>query len=62
MEVNFDADPVTPNGQEAEILCLLIERFEEKLFPIEAPDSIEAIKIHMEEMGLVQKDLIGAIG
>lgn len=62
LEVIFDSDPDTPDGQEAEILSLLIERYEEEHFPIEAPDPIEAIKIRMEEMGLKQKDLIGVIG
>lgn len=62
LEVIFDSDPDTPDGQEAEILCLLIERYEEEHFPIGAPDPIEAIKIRMEEMGLKQKDLIGIIG
>jgi len=62
LEVIFDSDPDTPDGQEAEILCLLIERYEEEHFPIETPDPIEAIKIRMEEMGLKQKDLIGVIG
>jgi HTH-type transcriptional regulator / antitoxin HigA len=41
---------------------LLIDEYEKKHFPIEAPDSIEAIKIRMEEMQLKQKDLIPAIG
>jgi HTH-type transcriptional regulator/antitoxin HigA len=40
----------------------LIEDYENKHYPIEAPDPIEAIKIRMEEMNLKQKDLIGVIG
>lgn len=41
---------------------MLIEEFENKNYPIEAPDSIEAIKIRMEEMQLKQIDLVDAIG
>ena len=43
-------------------MSLLIENYENKYYPIEAPDPIEAIKIRMEEMNLKQKDLIGIIG
>jgi len=49
-------------GDEAELLSLLIEKYEEEHYPIEAPDPIEAIKIRMEEMNLKQKDLVGVIG
>jgi HTH-type transcriptional regulator / antitoxin HigA len=43
-------------------LALLIDEYEKKYFPIEAPDPIEAIKIRMEEMELKQRDLINEIG
>ena len=62
LELVFDAAPDSKEGDEAEILSLLIENFENKHHPIEAPDPIEAIKIRMEEMNLKQKDLIGVIG
>lgn len=62
LEEIFDAAPGTPEGDEAEVLALLIEKYEDKHHPIEAPDPVEAIKIRMEEMGLRQKDLIGVIG
>ena len=62
LELIFDAAPDSKEGDEAEILSLLIENFENKQYPIEAPDPIEAIKIRMEEMNLKQKDLIGVIG
>ena len=62
LELIFDAAPDSKEGDEAEILSLLIENFENKHHPIEAPDPIEAIKIRMEEMNLKQKDLIGVIG
>jgi len=62
LEQIFDSPIRTDEGDEAEILSLLIENFENTHYPIEAPDPIEAIKIRMEEMSLKQKDLIGIIG
>ncbi len=62
LDVIFDASPDTEEGNEAEILSLLIEDYEDQYYPIEAPDPIEAIKIRMEEMNLNQKDLVGVIG
>ncbi|MDT0685288.1 helix-turn-helix domain-containing protein [Autumnicola psychrophila] len=62
MEEIFDAPPNSEEGDEAEILSLLIENYENQYHPIEAPDPIEAIKIRMEEMNLKQKDLIGILG
>ncbi len=60
--VIFDAPVNSKEGDEAEILSLLIENYENEHYPIEAPDPIEAIKIRMEEMNLKQKDLVGVIG
>ena len=62
LEVIFDASPNSKEGDEAEILSLLIENYENKYYPIEAPDPIEAIKIRMQEMDYKQKDLVGIIG
>lgn len=62
LEIIFDAKIGTPESDEADILGLLIDEFEKKHYPIEAPDPIEAIKIRMEEMHLKQVDLINEIG
>ena len=62
LEIIFDAPIDTEDGNEAEILSMLIENYENKYYPIEAPDPIEAIKIRMEEMNLKQKDLVGILG
>jgi len=58
----FDSSPKSKEGQEAEVLALLIEEYEEKCYPIESPDPITAIRIRMEELELKQKDLVGVIG
>ena len=62
LELIFDASPNSKDGDEAEILSLLIDNYENKHYPIEYPNPIEAIKIRMEEMNLKQKDLVGIIG
>lgn len=62
MEILFDAPVGTPESDEADVLALLIDAYEQQYYPIEAPDPIEAIKIRMEEMHLKQVDLIDAIG
>lgn len=62
LEAIFDAKLDTPESDELEILGLMVDDYENKHYPIEAPDPIEAIKIRMEEMHLKQVDLIGEIG
>lgn len=62
LELIFDAKIGTPESDEADVLGLLIDEYEKKHYPIEAPDPIEAIKIRMEEMHLKQVDLIKEIG
>lgn len=58
----FDSPIGSPESDEADILGLLVDEFEKKHYPIEAPDPIEAIKIRMEELQLKQIDLIEEIG
>jgi HTH-type transcriptional regulator/antitoxin HigA len=62
LEVIFDAPIGTPDSDEADILGLLVDDYEKKHYPIEAPDPIEAIKIRMEELQLKQVDLIEVLG
>ena len=62
LEEIFDAELGTPESDELDILGLMIDDYENKHYPIEAPDPIEAIKIRMEEMHLKQVDLIPEIG
>jgi HTH-type transcriptional regulator/antitoxin HigA len=62
LELIFDAKIGTPESDEADVLGLLIDDYEKKHYPIEAPDPIEAIKIRMEEMQLKQIDLANDLG
>lgn len=62
LEDIFDASAGSAESDEADVLALLIDEYEKKNYPIDAPDPIEAIKIRMEEMHLKQLDLIPEIG
>lgn len=44
LEVIFDASTDSTEGDEADLLGILIEKYEDEHFPIESPDPIEAIK------------------
>lgn len=62
LERIFHAEPDTKEGDEAELLTILIEKYEDEHYPIEAPDPIEAIKFCMEQMNMTNKDLAEIIG
>jgi HTH-type transcriptional regulator/antitoxin HigA len=62
LDVIFDAKIGTKESDEADILGLLIDDYENIHYPIEAPDPIEAIKIRMKELNLKQVDLVPEIG
>lgn len=62
LEQIFDAKTGTIENDELDILAILVDEYENKYFPIKAPDPIEAIKIRMEEMNLKQIDLVNEIG
>jgi len=62
MEEIFHSEEGTENGDEAEILMLIIEDYEGKYHPIGNPDPIEAIKFIMEQKNLKQKDLAEILG
>lgn len=62
LEEIFDAKKGTEQGDELEILSILIEKYENEKFPIDLPDPIEAIKFRMEQMGMKPKDLAKVVG
>ena len=57
-----EPEPGSADGDRFEILTTLVEAYEAKHFPIEAPDPIEAIRFRMEQGGLTVKDLVPSIG
>ncbi len=62
LEQIFDAKKNSADGDELEILGILIEKYEEEHFPIDLPDPIEAIKFRMEQLGYNQTDLAKVVG
>lgn len=62
LEVIFDADPGTPEGDELEVLGILIDKYEQENYPVDFPDPIEAIKFRMEQLGYNQSDLANVVG
>lgn len=62
LETIFDARPGSPEGDELEVLGILIDKYEQERYPIDFPDPIEAIKFRMEQMGYNQSDLAKVVG
>lgn len=62
LEVLFDAKKGSAEGDELEVLGILIEKYEDQHFPMELPDPIEAIKFRMEQLGYNQVDLARVVG
>ena len=62
LEIIFDAKKGSPEGDELEVLGILVDQYENDHFPIGMPDPIEAIKFRMEQMGYNQNDLANIVG
>ena len=62
LEMIFEAKNGTSEGDELEVLGILIDQYENEHFPIGLPDPIEAIKFRMEQMGYNQNDLANIVG
>ena len=62
IETLMDAEAGTPDGDLLEILATLAEAYERKVYPMDTPDPVEAIKFYMEQNGMTAKDLQPMIG
>src|ERR1035437_898021 len=63
--INSSEKSIEPNsqeGEEIELLSLLIENYEHEHYPIEAPNPIEAIKFRIDQMNLKQTDIAPLFG
>ena len=58
----FSAKRGTKESDEADVLSLLIQDYEDKNFIINAPGPLEAIKFRMEQQGLSNQDLAAILG
>lgn len=61
MEI-FHAVPNTSEGDELELLLVLVKDFDEKNYQLPELDALEVIKYKMKEMGVKAKDLEAIIG
>src|SRR5688572_3581544 len=52
----------TPEGDRLDVLCALVEKYEEEHFPMEMPDPIGAIEFAMEQNGYGVADLAQLVG
>jgi HTH-type transcriptional regulator/antitoxin HigA len=62
IETLMRAEPRTPEGNRLDVLATLVEAWEARHMPIEAPDPIAAILFMMEQKGLQRRDLEPAVG
>ncbi|KPG92942.1 transcriptional regulator [Pseudomonas sp. RIT-PI-q] len=62
VEQLWGAEMGSPEGDELEILALLIEKYEDEHYPMPPSDPIEAIKFRMDQQGLTPRDLEPFIG
>ncbi|VAW62741.1 Helix-turn-helix motif [hydrothermal vent metagenome] len=52
----------TPEGDELDILMVLVEAYENRHYPMPPSDPVEAIKFRMDQMGLTTRDLRAYLG
>lgn len=57
-----EPEPGSADAERFDVLSTLIEAYEDKHYPIEAPDPVSAIVSHMEMRGLKQRDLAAVLG
>jgi len=63
IEQLLDASPGTPDSDRLEVLVTLAAAYEEKHFPIPAPDDpVEVLQYYMESRGLTRSDLARYLG
>jgi HTH-type transcriptional regulator / antitoxin HigA len=58
----WGADDGTPDSDRLDVLATLVDAYEAKRWPIEAPDPIAAIEFRLDQQGLTRKDLEPLIG
>jgi HTH-type transcriptional regulator/antitoxin HigA len=52
----------SPDGENLQVVLLLIKQYEDRYYPIPKPDPIEAIRSKMLDLGLKNQDFVGRIG
>jgi HTH-type transcriptional regulator / antitoxin HigA len=62
IEVLMDARPGTPEDEELDLLCLLVEHYEGAHYPIGLPTPLGAIEFFMDQKGLTNADMVKYLG
>lgn len=62
IDLLMDAAPGTPEGDRLEVLTTLVEAYEARHHPIEAPDAIATLEYVMEQRGMTPADLVPVFG
>lgn len=62
IEMLWDAEANTPEGEELDVLITLVEAYEDKNYPINDPDPVSAIEFVMDQKGYTLADLRKLIG
>lgn len=58
----FHAPEGSEEARELQLLVVLVQKYEDEKYPLEAPDPIEAIETRMQELSLSRKDLEPYVG
>ncbi|MNQ63894.1 Antitoxin HigA [compost metagenome] len=58
----FHAEPNTPEGDELDLLIVLVKDYDEKHYHLPKLDALDVIKYKMKERGMKAKDLEPIIG
>lgn len=62
IEALMAAERDTPEGERLDVLVTLVEAYENRHYPLDLPDPVEAIKFRMEQKRMTPKDLVPMIG
>jgi len=61
-ETLMTAERDTPRSERLDVLVRLVEAYENKHYALDLPDPVEAIKLCMEQRGMIPKDMVPFIG
>ena len=62
IETLMNAQEDSFEGDQLDVLVTLVEAYERKMYPMDLPDPVEAIKFYMEQNDMTPKDLEPVIG
>ena len=60
--VGLDPHPDLPKGERLQVFSTLVEACEAEHYPIASPNPIDAIRFHMDQIGMVVAGLVPYIG